>query len=90
MEIKVIHELRPCIVNGVQALFHRWVQMADIIPPSPMIGGHKGGVAQRCVALVETEDGHIYECYPTEIVFCDNKVSQYCFDKQAQQEVDDE
>lgn len=64
-------KLRPCEVNGKKGYFHRWVDKADVLAPSVMVGGHSGGRISATFALVEFEDGHIEECYPHEIVFKD-------------------
>lgn len=69
-------ELRPCIVNGRKALFHRWEQHSEIIPPSPMIGGHTGGVIARVLGIIEREDGTVHQAYPSEIRFTDEKVKE--------------
>lgn len=42
--VKVCQELSPCIVNGQKGLFHCWEQRSEIVPPSPMKGGHSGGI----------------------------------------------
>lgn len=65
-----MNELRRCIVKDKQALFHRWAEKSKIVDPSPMIGGHKGGVLKLTVGIVEyLIDGTIHECYPEEIRF---------------------
>lgn len=64
--------LRPCMVNGVKALFHTWEQHAEVIPPSPMIGGHSGGQMSQTLGIVEREDGTIHKCYADEIRFLDS------------------
>lgn len=63
--------LRSCIVVDKKAYFHRWIDKSKIIDPSPMIGGHNGGVIKFTVGLVEYEDGSVHECYPHEIKFTD-------------------
>lgn len=70
-------KLRQCIVksNGeilTGCYFHQWVNKSDIIEPSIMVGGHKGGVTHYCVALYETSDGAVHECLPSKITFVDN------------------
>jgi hypothetical protein len=78
-EISIKIELRPCIVKGRKALFHKWSDKSNIVPPSPMIGGHDGGVLKLTVGIIEYEDGVITECYPYEIRFVDAKFTEYCF-----------
>ena len=71
--------LRPCIADGEKAMFHRWAEVSQIVPPSPMVGGHLGGVAKDIVALVEFEDGTIRELSPNRIRFLDNYFKDYSF-----------
>lgn len=66
-----IAELRPCLVRGKTAFFHRWVEYSDIVAPSPMVGGRPGGVIKCTFAIVEYEDGTVSRCYPEEIRFLD-------------------
>lgn len=63
-----------------KALFHRWNVFQDVIPPSPMMGGHTGGQIQHTTAIIEYEDGTVHECYPQEIQFLDGKINEYCFE----------
>lgn len=68
--------LRPCsLVSGREAVFHKWIEKARIVDPSPMMGGHDGGVIRYTVGIVEYENGEVHECYPTEIRFTDRKES---------------
>lgn len=64
-----IMELRACKVNGIKAYFHRWVDKTKIVDPSPMVGGHSGGVIKQTIGIIEYESGEIHECYPHEIIF---------------------
>lgn len=69
--------LRPCLIdtegNPTKAWFHRWTERNEIIPPSPMIGGHSGGVSKYMLALVEFEDGHVCEVVPERVKFTDTE-----------------
>lgn len=65
--------LRPCIVASNKAYFHKWINKSKIVDPSPMIGGHRGGVVSFTVGIIEYEDGVVHECNPYEIRFTDNK-----------------
>lgn len=67
------HNLRPCVVKGKKALFHRWAEYSDVVPPSPMVGGAPGGVIKSTLAIIEYEDGTIKRCYSEEIKFLDRK-----------------
>lgn len=78
-KITITSELRPCIVNGKKALFHRWTDRSEIVAPSYMVGGHGGGVVKDTFALVEFEDGVIKECSCVGIKFCDSPHRNYCF-----------
>lgn len=72
-------EYRPCIVKGKKALFHRWTERAYIVPPSPMVGGHNGGVIKDTAGIVEYEDGTVAEVYATNIKFVDNLFKEIAF-----------
>ena len=62
--------LRKCVVKGRVCFFHRWSDKSEIVPPSPMAGGHAGGVINLTVGIVEyKEDGTVHEFYPHEIRF---------------------
>lgn len=64
-------ELRPCLVNGEKAYFHRWSEHSYIVAPSLMIGGHSGGQVQDTVGIFEKEDGTVFEAHPTDVQFLD-------------------
>lgn len=69
--IKVEFEKRPCYVDGVKAIFHRFSERSEIIAPSPMKGGHGGGVLKWTVAIVEYENGVVSEVEVTKVRFAD-------------------
>lgn len=54
---------RPCIArqDGTpkKALFHRFVNVAEVVAPSIMTGGHPGGQLANTYALLEFEDGRL-------------------------------
>jgi hypothetical protein len=77
-------EYRPCWIKGRKALFHRWEEKRWVLEPSIMAGGHAGGQMSITLAIIEYEDGTVHEAYPYEIVFCDNKIDQYCFEKRQE------
>lgn len=66
-------ERRPVwlISSGEKALFHCCGNRSDIIPPSPMVGGHSGGVCSYPVAVVELCDGKVIEVAASSIKFSD-------------------
>ena len=63
--------LRPVYYKGRKAVFHGWSQFSNIIPPSPMVGGHGGGVISETRAIIETDTGVVLEVLPMEIQFAD-------------------
>lgn len=69
--IEVKGALRPCMVKDRKALFHRWSDKAEVLAPSPRVGGHTGGQLYQTVAIVEYDDGSVHEAYPSEIRFLD-------------------
>lgn len=78
-EIIIKTELRPCMANGRKALFHRWCERSRAIDASSLIGGHPAGIIIYTVGIVELEHGIITEYNPTDIVFIDTKIEEYCF-----------
>lgn len=84
-KITMKQELRPCVVNGQKALFHRWMDISKVIPPSPMKGGHPGGTISEVFGIVEKEDGSVCECYPYKIRFVDEKIEEYAFMEEKDQ-----
>lgn len=64
-------KLRPCTVDGVKALFHRWEDYAIVLEPSPMVGGHPGGQVRQTYAIIELENGQVKEVKPSKVVFSD-------------------
>lgn len=79
-EIFIRADLRPCIVKNRKALFHKWNDKSKILEPSPMVGGHGGGILKYTVGIIEYEDGVVTECYPYEIRFIGAKFMEYCFE----------
>ena len=68
---------RPCIVKGKKALFHGWAEVSKVIPPSPMIGGHGGGVVADVFGIVEYDDGSVECLHPEYIRFSDKLFQAY-------------
>lgn len=75
--ITIKKELRPCRVNRKKALFHKWEEVSEIIEPSALIGGHKGGELKYTVGIVEMENGKLGRFLPSQIKFVDNEVNNY-------------
>lgn len=67
--LEVTESLRRCEVDGKAALFHRWCDISEIVPPSVMVGGHGGGVVQDTFGIVEYLDGSVARVKPERIVF---------------------
>ena len=66
------NELRMCVVMGKKAFFHKWSEISKLVDPSPLLGGHSGGVVRITVGIIEyEEDGTVHEAYPYEIRFID-------------------
>ncbi len=76
------YELRPCLVEktGEKALFHRWAEVAEIVPPSITFGGHNGGVVKDVMALIELEDGRVCMIRASAIRFLDSEKRLIQFD----------
>lgn len=72
-------DLRPCYADGKKALFHKFVEHSRIVEPSPMIGGHNGGVIKYTLAIVEYDNGKVEYVEPCKICFADNKINEYAF-----------
>lgn len=64
-------QLRPCMFDKRPGLFHRWADVAEIVPPSNMVGGHGGGVVRAVVGIIELEGGKVVTAYPERITFLD-------------------
>lgn len=77
--MKIEIELRPCLASSQKALFHKWIEIRDIVEPSPMIGGHNGGIVSSTLGLIEYDDGAIGMVHPSTIVFKDNKIKDFMF-----------
>ena len=77
--VEIKRELRPCLVKGKPALFHMWEEHTDIIEPSPMVGGHAGGVLKGVMGIIETEEGQVTRVRPESITFTDQKIKEYVF-----------
>ena len=74
-------ELRPCITrDGRRVLFHTWEQYSEVLPPSPLKGGHNGGVLAGVVAICETPTGEIVRINPANIKFLDSRHNEYAWE----------
>ena len=64
--------MRLCRARGVESIFHKWSEVAEVIPPSPMVGGHRGGEIRYATAIVEfIHNGQVTEVMANDVVFSD-------------------
>ena len=63
--------MRLCRARGSTAIFHRFSEMSQVIPPAIMIGGHPGGEIRYPIAVVEFEDGQVTEVMANDVLFTD-------------------
>lgn len=70
--------MRTCKFRDKNYLFHCWEHYSEIIEPSPMIGGHTGGVIGCVFGIIEDENGKVFRVPAYEITFTDNKLKEYC------------
>lgn len=73
-KIKITADLRPCIVNGRRALFHRWADSARPITPRGMEETEYSDRYQlhSVHAIVEYADGTVSRVWPYDIRFIDH------------------
>lgn len=64
---------RKCIYKKSVCTFHGFYQESNVIPPSPLVGGHGGGVIAYPVAIIEDEKGNVMEVEATSIQFKEDK-----------------
>ena len=64
--------LRACRVHDEKAYFHKWTEVAQVNPPSNLIGGHSGGQLSQPFGIVEFANGKVELVSPEEIQFTDN------------------
>ena len=64
--------LRRCTVDGKPKYFHRWMEKAWIVAPSPLVGGHEGGVVKGVFAIVEDVETRTIEQVPPDAIKFEN------------------
>ena len=64
---------RKCIFKKTVCTFHGFYQESNVIPPSPLVGGHGGGVIAYPVAIIEDTKGNVTEAAATSIRFVEDK-----------------
>ena len=72
---RVQDETRPCVVNGMRAIFHKWYESSELVGESPLRGGHPGGAIKGMHAIVEYENGAVECVHPCCVRFADNACS---------------
>lgn len=65
------NKLRPCKVGEEFYLFHGFTQISQIVPPSPLRGGHGGGVVAGAYAILERRDGTVALAEAHRVQFLD-------------------
>lgn len=70
---KLKTENKKCIFRKEVYTFHGFYQESNVIPPSPLVGGHSGGVIAYPVAIIEDKKGKLMEVEATSIQLKDNK-----------------
>lgn len=68
--------VRPCMVRGHKAVFHRWVEHSYVESPGIMVGSSNGGQVSCLTALIEFETGQVEEVRPNNVVFRDFAVNR--------------
>jgi hypothetical protein len=77
-------EYRPCVIDGKNALFHRWEERAEVLPS--LAGGSNGGQLKQTYGIIEYEGGEVAEVLPHDIRFIDNPHLDYCFERRNSNE----
>lgn len=62
---------RPCYAKGERGLFHCWADVAEVVAPSMLRGGHNGGQLRMTYGIVELQDGRVKLYEPKDIRFAD-------------------
>lgn len=71
--MEINNENRKCIYKKTVCTFHGFYQESNVIPPSPLVGGHSGGVIAYPVAIIEDKKGELMEVEATSIKFVGDK-----------------
>lgn len=72
--------MRTCKYKDENYLFHCWEHYSEIIEPSILKGGHRGGVIGCTFGIIENENGKVFRVPAYEIAFTDNTFKEYCFE----------
>lgn len=71
--MEINNKNRKCIFRKEAYTFHGFYQKSNVIPPSPLVGGHGGGVIAYPVAIIEDTKGNVTEAAATSIKFVEVK-----------------
>lgn len=72
LEVPIKIHTRDCVVDGQPGYFHTWEQYSQVVPPSPLVGGHPGGTIAQVFGIVEFTDG-VRRVEPYDIKFVDEE-----------------
>lgn len=72
LEVPIKIHTRDCVVDGQFGYFHTWEQYSQVVPPSPLVGGHPGGAIAQVFGIVEFTDG-VRRVEPYDIEFVDEE-----------------
>lgn len=64
-------KMRLCKVGQEVYWFHGFMQISRIVPPSPLRGGHSGGVVSDAYAILERRDGTVGLAEAQRVQFLD-------------------
>lgn len=62
-------KMRKCRINDIEYKFHMFEQNSEVIPPSIMVGGHRGGQLSYVMAIVEDSDGNVLRKHIDDMKF---------------------
>lgn len=86
-EIIITEQLRPCLVNGKKALFHKWVELAKPVPPSFINNRDCGGQLTTPYGIIELEDGQCTFANVNDIKFIPLNFNDYAFNTEVENEI---
>lgn len=72
LEVPIKIHTRDCLVDGQPGYFHTWEQYSQVVPPSPLVGGHPGGTIAQVFGIVEFPDG-VRRVEPYDVEFVDEE-----------------
>lgn len=88
LEVPIKIRTRDCVVDGQPGYFHTWEQYSEVMPPSPLVGGHSGGTIAQVFGIVEFSDG-VRRVEPYKIEFVDEEhANLVAYEKWLKEKVD--